>query len=425
MSLQVWLPLNGSLENQGLNGVIPTNNGAVINNAGKIGKCYSFGTAASDISLPASTMTNFTDEASVSFWIKILSWNTQWATFFQAGPASTAWTAYVFGVLRNNTGSNLCFTISDGSSSSSTNYTTSNLELNIWYHLTFCYKTGHCLIYINGSLYKDYITTIMPKFNNITSIRIGRCSNGSNYQTNCLLNDVRIYNHCLSNKEVEELAKGLVLHYRLDNINNNLLYTMPKSVNTTSYNSYQFNLTENLEANQTYTLQLWDVDVYHSEKTAAQTGVWVYWGGGSVNLLAWSGPAYFTQTDTTNYHADHLTRTFTVTSANASGSGAANAWLNIYNSVGYVAGTMTMHIGGWKLTKDSINSLPSFTVTEGNIIYDSSGYGNDGIVVGDIQIDNNSPRNSYSIKQANGQYIRVETKRCYNSQFMAICHFMV
>jgi hypothetical protein len=26
-----------------------------------------------------------------------------------------------------------------------------------------------------------------------------------------------MYNHCLSPKEVEEIAKGLVLHYKLDN----------------------------------------------------------------------------------------------------------------------------------------------------------------------------------------------------------------
>jgi len=79
------------------------------------------------------------------------------------------------------------------------------------------YKTGHCLIYINGSLYKDYATSIVPKFTNITTIKIGRAANGSSYQTNCLMNDFRIYDHALSAKEVEEIAKGLVLHYKLDN----------------------------------------------------------------------------------------------------------------------------------------------------------------------------------------------------------------
>lgn len=42
MALQVWLPLNGTLENKGLSNVTVTNNGATVDNNGKIGKCYSF-----------------------------------------------------------------------------------------------------------------------------------------------------------------------------------------------------------------------------------------------------------------------------------------------------------------------------------------------------------------------------------------------
>ena len=42
MSLQVWLPLNGDLHNYGLSNINIINNGATIDNNGKIGKCYSF-----------------------------------------------------------------------------------------------------------------------------------------------------------------------------------------------------------------------------------------------------------------------------------------------------------------------------------------------------------------------------------------------
>jgi len=129
-------------------------------------------------------------------------------------------------------------------------------------------------------------------------------------------------------------------------LNENLLLSVPKTANTTSYNAYQFTMLENLVEGQTYTMQLWDVDVSHSEKTEAQTGVWVYWGGGSVGLFSWYGTNYFT-----NEHADYLVKTFTVTNSQATHSTASNSWLNIYNSVGYVAGTMSMHIGRWKLEK--------------------------------------------------------------------------
>ena len=141
-------------------------------------------------------------------------------------------------------------------------------------------------------------------------------------------------------------------------VNPNLFKTTPKSSTPTSYNAYQINMTENLTAGTTYTVQLWDVDVAHSEKAVANLGVWLYWGGGSVNLLSWAGTNYFT-----NGHADHLIATFTPTSSQASGSGATNAWINVYNSVGYVAGTMSMSISHWKLEKGSVGTpwIPAST----------------------------------------------------------------
>ena len=38
MSLQIWLPLNGNLENQGLSGIKPTISSPIYTN-GKIGQC--------------------------------------------------------------------------------------------------------------------------------------------------------------------------------------------------------------------------------------------------------------------------------------------------------------------------------------------------------------------------------------------------
>ena len=51
MGLQIWLPLNGSLENQGLSNYTVINNGATIDNNGKIGKCYSFNGSNNDLKI--------------------------------------------------------------------------------------------------------------------------------------------------------------------------------------------------------------------------------------------------------------------------------------------------------------------------------------------------------------------------------------
>lgn len=175
--------------------------------------------------------------------------------------------------------------------------------------------------------------------------------------------------------------KGEVIVTNNGTQNLNLAKTIPKSVSPTSYCGYQINLTENLVAGQTYTLQFWDVDVSHSAKTEAQTGIWVYWGGGSVHLFNWAGPTYFT-----NGHADYLVKTFTPTSGNASGNGATNLWLNIYNSVPGVDGTRNMSIGKWKLEKGSIPTgwVPDAT----NILYTNFNMSTQSTNSGLIELDN-------------------------------------
>lgn len=115
---------------------------------------------------------------------------------------------------------------------------------------------------------------------------------------------------------------------------NNLLKNIPKSQSTTSYNFLQLNLTENLVAGETYILQLWDVVL-----DSNSSGIYIYWGGGSVQIGSGKKP--------TN---GYVTWTLTPTSANASGSGATNSWLNLYNfTSGHSEQSCT--VGKWKLEK--------------------------------------------------------------------------
>ena len=74
MSLQVWLPLNGDLHNQGLSNVTVTNNGATVDNSGKIGKCYSIG-SSKRISSTIDASKLKTNSISFACWVYITSWN--------------------------------------------------------------------------------------------------------------------------------------------------------------------------------------------------------------------------------------------------------------------------------------------------------------------------------------------------------------
>ena len=215
MSLQVWLPLTKDLRQQGLSNVTVTNNGATFNSAGKLGGCYSFGTGNSYITVDSTPLKTFT-EFSFACWVKIISWNTSYSTIFAVkNSTGVSWNNLIFSLLRNSSNSTLCFNISNGSNYTSTSCQTGTLSLNTWYHITCTYKSGEIKLYQDGNVVSTYNTSVVPNFNSIVNLWIGK-SNENSYQSNNLLNDVRIYSHCLSPMEVKELSKGLVLHYPLN-----------------------------------------------------------------------------------------------------------------------------------------------------------------------------------------------------------------
>ena len=95
-----------------------------------------------------------------------------------------------------------------------------NIQLNTWYHVCATYNGTQCKIYINGELLSTFSFTT-PSNSAKHLVINGRSTNdaGTTFNgvgTQCYLNDVRIYDHCLSPIEVKELAKGLVLHYPLN-----------------------------------------------------------------------------------------------------------------------------------------------------------------------------------------------------------------
>ncbi|MDV3427477.1 MAG: hypothetical protein LIR50_10630 [Bacillota bacterium] len=139
---------------------------------------------------------------------------------------------------------------------------------------------------------------------------------------------------------------------KIDNLEiggRNLLRQDPKNYSATSYAAYDLALTEPLEANQKYIIQLWDVDVSHTGKTAEQLNVAVYYCGGGLTFGKWQGTEYFT-----DGHADYLTFSFTPTSDNINRTDVTNAvikFIRLYNSVSSASGTMNMHVEKWKLEK--------------------------------------------------------------------------
>lgn len=85
------------------------------------------------------------------------------------------------------------------------------LNLNQWYHVVVTATPKETKLYING----DLVSTGAGLEIDFRSVRIGTRYSNSDY-LNGLMDDVRIYDHALSLKEVKDLSKGLALYYPFD-----------------------------------------------------------------------------------------------------------------------------------------------------------------------------------------------------------------
>lgn len=88
------------------------------------------------------------------------------------------------------------------------------LSLNTWYHVVVTATPDKTEMYING----DLVDTGGGNTIDFRSVRMGTRYTNSGYLSG-LLDDVRIYDHTLSTKEVKELSRGKVLHYKMDDEN--------------------------------------------------------------------------------------------------------------------------------------------------------------------------------------------------------------
>lgn len=248
MSLQVWLPLNGDLRNQGLDSVTVTNSGATINTTGKIGSCYSFNGSSNYLSLDP-IIKNGTQDLSFTCWVK-----------FNALPAANAY--YCLLCSRTSTAKTCVaiwlrgdgvFVIDIGA-----RWTTAaqSIEVNKWYHIAVTSTSLKRALYINGiqvaiNTSINTITSTVNTNNVLIGAQMSAASGvADGTYLNGLLNDVRIYDYCLSDKEIEEIAKGLVLHYKLDDPYTESTTLLSSTINETAYNAsiskYGYNDTSNL-----------------------------------------------------------------------------------------------------------------------------------------------------------------------------------
>ena len=218
MALQIWLPLNGNLNNQGLNTYTISNTG-VIDSLGKIGSCYSY---SKQYTLISGDIISNLSKFSISCWVYLTNASTY--NIFTSENSSGYWQ-----FLLGNNSIKVRDSVS-GLSGSRIEKTITAIPSSVWVHITVVYDEGVVKVYQNGVL-KDTLTFHSgATMNTHDKMYIGAdgLNNASTYPGNCKINDFRVYNHCLSDKEVSEISKGLILHYKLSEnyqtLNNSFKY---------------------------------------------------------------------------------------------------------------------------------------------------------------------------------------------------------
>lgn len=261
MALRVWLPLNGNLNNQGLSTIVPSGTPTFLDN-GKIGKCISLTPRVSFTGMPR--MDNFT----VLFWLKVDSCSVDWAdslsfTSIQADGSSAA--PFRFEATKTSRAcsfhNNTPYAITTGS-----RILITEAQKGEWHHCGFSYDGEHCYTYIDGVLtYTD--TGLGGYINNY--FHIGETNNMVGG-----MNDLRVYDECLSQKQIKEISKGLVVHYKLEGpgVNPNLLkntsskevqYTYPT---TGTYKDWFSGQTTEIPSASKYTLSFYAKSTVDGDK---------------------------------------------------------------------------------------------------------------------------------------------------------------
>lgn len=232
MSLLVWLPLISNYENQGLSDLkfTPENTSYTsLQTGGKIGSSAYYNSSESVGGLVSNKTLSLGNNLTMCCWFKFSSLYSGSALGCAMGGQHRYSNSTGMGLtvkyISGTTGYLSCNTGNGGGSGNRTYNTycgSTLLSANTWYHVAMTYNGSTIKLYVNGKL--DGTHTHTGQVNVADYVTVGTWSlagtsgntiyNG--YKLIGNLNDFRIYNHTLNPKEIKEIAKGLVAHYKMN-----------------------------------------------------------------------------------------------------------------------------------------------------------------------------------------------------------------
>ena len=245
--LKIWLPLNGNLNNQGISN--PTVTGSVASwTEGKIGKCAHFsGSQYIKISSDLTSLKNTT----ICMWVKGGSGNFAVGGISHDANQDVACCTLYDRKWQFTNGSNWEYIAYDG-----------NVDGSKWHHYACSIDNSKIYLYIDGVL--NVTHDIGNKLTNLSSknfFEIGCDHPGGDEYLVGDINDFRIYDYCLSPREIKEISKALICHYPLSDI-----------ASTSSVNKYKGTFFDGKGSSLSYTItKLSDERGYNVKGTYANT----------------------------------------------------------------------------------------------------------------------------------------------------------
>lgn len=417
MGLQIWLPLDGNINNQGLSDVkiygAPTSW-----QEGKIGKCAKFNGDYKIIYTETTHEFDYTDNFSWACWVLPVYSGTAYQYIFSVGRADYG--SYGYGArLVSATRINIRYGNVEWGIS---------CEASKWIHIAFVKRDKNIRIYKNGSLYRSITYGgATPTYTESVGLALGcfRYNVGNRYPSFCSINDFRLYNTPLTDRQVREISKGLVCHYPLGEIDGkiggrNLIKNGKGNVKAGFFKNFPTVTDEygefTLKSKKTYKGIILDGFVYECrDYPVGEKYTWSYdimytaWNfpTGSNRGELWMGQRYVNapsgETATgawrgvTQHNLPvvgqngcelnkwyHVKQTVTIPQQASSNVGQQGL-ISFYNSNANVEASFTARLKNVKLEKSS-TATPWTPAPEdntsfyNNIIYDTSGYNNNGSV---------------------------------------------
>ena len=390
--LQVWLPLNGTLENKGLVKSTITSNGVSWSNSGKIGKCFDNSDRENRWILLQNAFPAHDTDHTVCFWVKSLpniAASGDWGCIYTTSNVNGTDAARCTIAVSTTNGYNI--------SDSCPNLIVTVNDRTQWNHITIVTTKTKVVVYVNGQYSNEQTRNAEIASSATRHIAISRNSTGSEATWNMRgsINDFRVYSYALSPQEIKELSRCKVGHWLGDGngtfLPNVLGTPMVSYQNYTKLSNNNWDISQNESSNMVRFSNLGMNDV---------AGPWV------VSFTAWASTEYISVIDLCDVAIKKIkiktipSKFFiTATVTNHYQTNSYNGFLDI----GIPTSISKLYIRDLKMEKGTIPS--AYSASNQTFLSDISGFGRHGQVVGDVTLAEDTPRYDKSLKYNGGNVV--------------------